>query len=88
MVDISAAPFQKKTPAIAGVFVLFGPLSLSVSPQKTPGKYTVTTASAGAVFGGFECHVTFLSEIKSGAIWQIKKTLSIMNLVKEKNMVL
>jgi len=30
------APFQKKTPAIAGVFLFFESLSLFVFPQKTP----------------------------------------------------
>jgi hypothetical protein len=45
-----------------------------------------TTASAGAVLGCFGCHAAFLSEIKSGAIWQITKNLSIMNFVIEKNM--
>jgi hypothetical protein len=65
-----AAPFQKKTPAIAGVFCTFWILSLFVFPQKTPGQETGTTASAGAVLGRFGYHAIFLSQIKSGAICQ------------------
>jgi len=35
----------------------------------------------GAIFGRYECHATFLPEIKSGAIWQKTKILSTKNLI-------
>jgi hypothetical protein len=48
---------KKKPRQLPGFFVHFGSLSLSVFPQKTPGQFTGTTASAGAVFGHFDGHV-------------------------------
>jgi hypothetical protein len=74
--------FSKKNPGnCRGFCVLFGSLSLSVSPQKTPGQYTGTTASAGTFSDRFKCHAVFLSMIKSGAIWQKIKTLSTTNFI-------
>jgi len=81
MVIIRVAPFQKKTPAIAGVLCTFWiAIIIGISTKNTRTVYGYDGVGERVLWlPQVSCIVLFM--IKSGAIWQKIKMLSTTNLI-------